>query len=176
MNRFMSDRNLQSAQARLAQCARTDARRLTPGFSDCLHARVTRAIAATELPALRIHRAAGNRPAVRHWIAPLVMAAAVALLVVPTMLPTQKPFERAIVQPASEPIDPPAAPDAHKPQLAVYSTAHEVNTQVQDVVETAMAREQFAGLDHDVRAATQFLVDQVPLRSAWDSDASSPTR
>jgi hypothetical protein len=34
----------------------------------------------------------------------------------------------------------------------------------------AMAEQQYEGLDHDVRLATHYLVDQVPLRSAWLND------
>ena len=48
-----------------------------------------------------------------------------------------------------------------------------MNARVKDVIQTAMVAPQWAGLDHDVRLATQYFVDQVPLRSAWDSRDSN---
>ncbi len=49
----------------------------------------------------------------------------------------------------------------------ISGAAHRLNTHVREVVQTAMVEEQWAGLDHDVKLATRYLVDQVPLRSAW---------
>ena len=56
------------------------------------------------------------------------------------------------------------------PVFAIHQAAHAVNERVQNVVETAMVEQQWAGLDHDVRLAARYLVDQVPLKSAWGAE------
>ena len=131
---------------------------------------MVQAIARLESPVLRIAHVAINRPPSRYWGTPLSIAAIIALVIVPTMLLTSDHgrIGLSVDHPRVEKVLA-TKPPPRNTRLAVYATAHDVNSRVQNVVQTAMAQEQFAGLDHDFRVATQYLVNQVPLRSAWES-------
>jgi hypothetical protein len=160
----------------LADRAKRDAQRLTPGFSPALHGRVMMSVNRAAPAEAMVIEPEPSRPGLRYRIGWVAMAASLALAVVPTVIFTFARPEIDTVQlpPVIRHSDTPGT--LKKPQLALYATAHEVNSKVTNIVQTAMAEQQFAGLDHDVRAATAYLVDQVPLRSAWQSNQSSQER
>lgn len=119
----------------------------------------------------------GPRPHPRRsLLAPMGLAAAVAAVAIwgawfvghgqSQVLPQlvkQNPAVRTVARP-------------QPPILALDQAAHEVNVNVQGAVETAMAQQQWAGLDQDVRAATRYFVDQVPLRAAWQGEATQDAK
>ena len=161
-------------ESRLADLARRDAERATPAFSHTLHTRIIRAVDRADLAASRLSHSP-RRSTVRYWIAPLAMAATVALVAVPTALLRVGPGEPVAIR-ENRPIAPPAPVNSEPPVAAIEGAVHRANVRAQDLVQTAMAEQQFAGLDHDVRTATRYLVDQVPFRSAWESDESGQPR
>ena len=81
---------------------------------------------------------------------------------VPSVLQRLHHNESVVIQPQINPER--VAQVDEQPVPAINQTAHEVNVRVQ----TAMAENQWFGLDHDVRLATQYFVDQAPIRSAID--------
>jgi hypothetical protein len=159
----------------LARQARQEAERATPAFSEALHARIMRAVDAADSHAAEAEGGALPRRrgalgiGLRHpWRVALAAAACVALALSPVglrLLGPQAPKD--IVTPA--PVHP--APVAVIPAdpFVLNRKARQVNDQVKDVVETAMAEQQWAGLDQDVRVATRYLVDQVPFRAAFEN-------
>jgi len=163
---------------RLTQLARQDADQLSPGFSEARHARIMHAVntaqsRATEITAVQL---APPPLRLRSWLAPMALAAAVAGLAVSGVWLVERGQSEIAPHVA---VQEPAGPATAKPQptiLALDQAAHQVNVHVQGVVETAMAQQQWAGLDQDVRAATRYFVDQVPLRSAWQDEGTRDER
>jgi len=118
-----------------------------------------------------------SRPFVlRHsWLFPTALAAGIALAVAPGAL---RLIESAAPAPTAIAMEKPATIGVSdiKPRaamLAIDQTARRVNARVRDVVQTAMVQQQWAGLDHDVRLATRYLADQVPLREAWKTEEAA---
>ena len=166
-------------EARLRARARRDALRAAPKFSQALHTRIMEEIDATELkrtmpvgrPALA--RDASQAFAWRYsWIFPTALAAGIALAIGPGAL---RLIQSSAPEPTVVALEKPATIGMTdlKPRAAMLSidqTARRVNARVRDVVQTAMVQQQWVGLDHDVRLATRYLVDQVPLRAEWKAD------
>ena len=155
----------------LASRALREANRTSPEFSPALHRKIMRAVALS-------HRtpAIARRPSAALWRAtsmiPAGLAAAVTLAVSP--LPSQLYFANQTAQiPAAHSVAIVAPSVPEKPVLAINRAAHDINVRMNDALQTAMVTQQWAGLDHDVRSATQFFVAQVPLRSAWEGDGTA---
>ncbi len=101
---------------------------------------------------------------------PAGLAAAITLAVSP--LPGRLHFAMAPAEaPATTSVALVSPSISEKPALSINT--HAINVGVNDVLQTAMVTQQWAGLDHDVRSATQFFVDQVPLRSAWEGEGTA---
>ncbi|MDB5354967.1 MAG: hypothetical protein JWN24_1420 [Phycisphaerales bacterium] len=161
----------------LARQARQEAGRATPAFSEALHARILRAVDAADCRAVETEGEALPRRGVfvigmRHpWRVALAMAACVALALTPLNLRLLRPQTPPI---ATGPVGPKhverVMAKADPTPIEINKTARQVNKRVTDVVETAMAEQQWAGLDQDVRQATRYLADRVPFRAAWEND------
>jgi hypothetical protein len=164
----MGDRtpNSNDGAGALARIARRAADRLTPDFSEVRHRRIMDAIASAEPRALRIPDA--PRPFRKNIALPMGLAAMIALAMgIPTAL---RLGHRATPQARvpSQSIDVVDPENTEAPLPAIDQAAHRINVRMQDAVQTAMVERQWVGLDHDVRLATQYFVDQAPIRSAID--------
>lgn len=170
------------ARMRLARIAREEALRNSPKFSSALHARIMQAIEAVSAPSRgsndrqfnghSIAQPSGSRSRIlwRRAFVPAVLAAGIALAAAPM---AWRLIRSGGVSPVA--VSQPSAPRLHarlasteSPVLAIDQTATRMNARMTDAVRTAMGEQQWAGLDHDVRLATRYLVNQVPLRDAWD--------
>jgi len=159
------------SQTKIAARAWQEANRTSPAFSRALHERIMRAVELARC-APSVHRP----PARSSWrgasMIPAALAAAVTLMVLPLpgrLLLTTSP---TIQEHAPSRVADAILTRADRPVLVIDQAAHDMNARVKDVIQTAMVTQQWAGLDHDVRLATQYFVDQVPLRSAWDGQDS----
>ena len=148
--------------------ARQEADRCKPDFSESRHGRIMVAVASAEPASLRI--ADASRPFRRSVAIPLGLAAMIGLaMLTPTIVRWIHPvgMQARVNHPEREPV---VIVDSRResPLPAIDQAAHQVNVRVQDAVQTAMAERQWVGLDHDVRLATHYFVDQAPIRSAID--------
>lgn len=157
----------------LAQRARREAARQEPAFSDELHGRIMQAVKRSGPPESqpdKATRADEERivPRPKSAFGPVWTVAALVVLGI----------EIAVV--VSDPNHAPA-PNS----LAVSATMHtnhrrhhesvaidlpqvqRMPQQVTVAMETAIRREQWAGLDRDAKSMTRFLVNQVPFQSTW---------
>ncbi|MDB5301817.1 MAG: hypothetical protein JWO87_3480 [Phycisphaerales bacterium] len=165
---------MNDATKQLALQARQEAERATPAFSEALHARIMRAVDAEDSRASETQAEALARPGVfviglRHpWRVALAMAACVALVFTPLGLRLLQPRPPEVVIPIKPAHTEPVVLVQADP-FELNRQARQMNTRVKDVVETAMAEQQWAGLDQDVRLATRYLADQVPFRAAWEN-------
>ena len=157
----------------LAQRARREAARQEPAFSDELHGRIMQAVKRSGPREAQLDKAtrADEERIVPKPISPFGPVWTVAALVV-------LGIEIAVV--VSDPNHSPA-PNS----LAVSATTHthrrpdhesvaldlphvqRMPQQVTVAMETAIRREQWAGLDRDAKSMTKFLVNQVPFQSTW---------
>ena len=143
----------------LAGVARRDADRDTPPFSEALHARLMRAVRSAAPPApipqpLRM--------------SPWLPAAAAAVLIVAAGifarwigLSTRAPGQwgTGITKPAPRTTLPSPPPEAYALLDDASRKFHERAAQLQGV----LAENQWAGLDHDVKSATSFLLNRLPI-------------
>ena len=157
----------------LAQRARREAARQEPAFSDELHGRIMKAVkrsGSCESTQDQSTRSEEERivPRPKSPFGPVWTVAALVVLGI----------EIAVV--VSDPNHAPA-PNS----LAVSATMHNhrrahhesvaidlpqvqrMPQQVTVAMETAIRREQWAGLDRDAKSMTKFLVNQVPFQSTW---------
>jgi hypothetical protein len=155
--------------------ARQDADRLTPDFSEMRHQRILRAVELAENKP-QYHAQPLPRSPWRIWPAALASAAALA---VAAGVGIRLFWSGAEITARQVVINQPAAPTHARPDsptLALDRATQQVNVDVQGAMATAMAEQQWAGLDHDVRVATRYLVDQVPLRATWLGDSGAEER
>jgi hypothetical protein len=148
--------------------ARREARRRSRGFSQELHGRIMRAV-QTAGPADKATGDVVPRPddgtAFRTGPAiSAVLVAAVALIVLsrfhfdePT-LPLSVANSETTTMPATDP-----------PVWPAMTTIEVVPARVRTAVATAVAQEQFAGLDQDARHMTRYLAKQVPFQNQWNN-------
>lgn len=142
-----------------ASCtAKRDATAMDPHFADRREARGPR-----------------WRTAAVAWLAPAALAAGLALMMWPAGLRVDPAGGPNSVSESGEPVaskNPSASLSALR--LTGIDTDR-LHVAVRKNVQTALALQQFAGLDHDVKQATRYLVAQVPLRMAWQSDTTDRT-
>lgn len=156
----------------LAQRARREATRHEPAFSDELHGRIMQAVRQPKLtpPADKAARSEEERivPRPKSPFGPVWTVAALVVLGI----------EIAVV--VSDPNHSPA-PNSLAVSATMHSNRHmrhesvaidlpqvqRMPGQVTLAMETAIRREQWAGLDRDAKSMTKFLVNQVPFQSTW---------
>ncbi|HWE04470.1 MAG TPA: hypothetical protein VG326_18845 [Tepidisphaeraceae bacterium] len=164
---FESNSKPGRGESRIGARASQEASRASPAFSPALHARIMHAVASADrAPAIT------RRSARSAWVGASVisagLAAAVTVMVSPLPGRLLLGTSSTIQNPTSAPIAAAGPIGSDKPILAIDEAARDMNVRVKDVLQTAMVTQHWAGLDHDVWLATQYFVDQVPLRSAWD--------
>jgi hypothetical protein len=159
----MADNRIGEQERELAERLRREAEASRPAFSEALHSRFVEAI--------REHagQAGVERRVARPWRRPaylgVVAACAAACLVVATLVVLRRaespgltsgtPTTTALAHPSPDPL---AGLDA----LADVSNL--AATDVGALVDSTLARKQWAYLDHDARAATEMLLDNLPLK------------
>jgi hypothetical protein len=142
----------------LAQVARRDADRDTPPFSEALHARLMRAV-----------RSAAPPEPIRLPLrmSPWLPAAAAAVLIVAAGFfarwmgsSTTAPGQWGTgTQPTPRTTLPSPPPEAYALLDDASREFHERAARLQGV----LAENQWAGLDHDVKSATSFLLNRLPI-------------
>ena len=158
----MADDHTSEPERRLAERLRREAEASRPAFSDALHLRFVEAI-GRHAAQTRV-----ERPAARPWrpaYAGVAACVAAACLVVATLV-----VLRRAETPGPVPGTPTTTALAHpspNPLAGLDALADVSNTAAADVgllVDSTLARKQWAYLDHDARAATEMLLDNLPLK------------
>lgn len=169
---------------------RREGRATCPAFSEDLHERLCRVIERSKVSRRVASRSAGRARSMR-WAAALIAAACLAIAAVP--LAWQAGLfsgETAVVQPVladriesstpkeeSRPPSVPPATDSDAPHdfERVSAFVDETADQVTAFVESTIAEQQFAYLDHDARLAIEGIAAQLPfdlpLNLAWGEPA-----
>lgn len=150
----------------MARCARREADRRSPGFSRELHERIMQAVESSEPagadPANLVPRP-GDPSLLRNGRAIAAVLVAASALVILSRGHFDQP-ERIAVR-ASDSSKAERLAGAPLPPVAAIDL---VPAKVRTALSTAVAEEQFAGIDHDARRMTQYLVDQVPFQKQWE--------
>ena len=152
----------------LAAKLRREADQFAPQFSAELHARIMSGVDAAA-----VTRIGGRRGPYAMPLKATLLAGAVAAMIFLSAtgsLSRRRTIFGPLMIARSTAV---AKPTHSRPPVAIlHETARQVDLGVQMAMQSALERQQFAGLDHDVRLATQYLIDQAPFRSAWDAEVA----
>ena len=166
----MSEFSQTGEERLLADRLRTEAEGSRPEFSESLHERVCRAVAAS-----RVSPSVPSRRTVRGWIVAAVAAAVVAVLAAPLAVRQVGEYfggsDRVAIVPPVTPL--PVAESVISWEV-VDELADSTREDLGELFEVELNHQQWAGLDHDAQLALETLTRQLPFDVATALAASEP--
>jgi len=150
----MGDSKYASGERDLAERLRREAEASRPDFSEELHRRICLVIEQGDAPSPRPEKRAPGFP--RMWA-----TVAATLLVAGAVLLAWQSYNPQVVDPGTTVEE--TSPEAVAEELAELSTVTQDTVEGALQVDSHLAAEGWAHLDHDAQVATELILDQLPL-------------